>query len=359
MSVYNLIIAAVVLLLSSWMTKHLSLTSSRLRWLDHPNERSLHATPTPRTGGLAILGSLAIGILLESARMFSGARISVQPGAGFWIVAMALFIALVSLWNDWSELSPTVRLLFHAMAAAGVALGAGVSVDAVNLPFLGLIHFGWLGIPLTVLVLMWMTNLYNFMDGMDGFAGGMTVLGFGFLSYLAWTGKNYFIAWMALLIVCAAIGFLLYNRPPARIFMGDVGSTLLGFLAGALSLLGVRQGLFEIWVPVLIFSPFIVDATVTLLRRLLRGAKVWQAHREHYYQRMVLIGWSHRRTVFAEYLLMFACGLSAVAYNRAGETTRLALLLAWLFIYFALALSVRMVEHKRLLKQTATGNLTV
>ena len=176
----------------------------------------------------------------------------------------------------------------------------------------------------------------------------MTVLGFGFLSYLAWTGKNYFIAWVALLTACAAIGFLLYNKPPARIFMGDVGSTLLGFLAGALSLLGVHQGLFDLWVPVLIFSPFIVDATVTLLRRLLRGAKVWQAHREHYYQRMVLLGWSHGKTVLAEYLLMSACGLSAVAYDRAGEGVRLALLLAWLLIYFALAFSVRIVEQKRL-----------
>ena len=83
---------------------------------------------------------------------------------------MALFIAAVSLWNDWSELSPTVRILFHALAAAGVALGAGVTVDAVNIPYLGLVHFGWLAAPLAVLALMWMTNLYNFMDGMYGFA---------------------------------------------------------------------------------------------------------------------------------------------------------------------------------------------
>jgi hypothetical protein len=108
--------------------------------------------------------------------------------------------------------------------------------------------------------------------------------------------------------------------------------------------LEVHRGLFDLWVPILIFSPFIVDATTTLFRRLLRGEKIWQAHRQHYYQRLVLLGWSHRKTVRLEYCLMLACGLSAALYNAAGARIRLALLAGWLLIYLALAYGVRHAE---------------
>ena len=108
--------------------------------------------------------------------------------------------------------------------------------------------------------------------------------------------------------------------------------------------MGVQDGLFDLWVPLLIFSPFIVDATVTLVRRLLRGEKIWHAHREHYYQRLVLAGWGHRKTVLAEYAIMLACGVSAVAYGQAGESWRLAILLGWVAVYIFLALGVRGVE---------------
>ena len=128
--------------------------------------------------------------------------------------------------------------------------------------------------------------------------------------------------------------------------MGDVGSVPMGFLAAALTVMGVHDGVFDIWVPLLIFSPFIVDATVTLFRRLLRGERVWHAHREHYYQRLVLAGWGHPRTVLAEYLLMLACGFSAVAYTQTGEPWRLAILLWWVAAYAVLAWGVRQVESR-------------
>jgi len=113
-----------------------------------------------------------------------------------------------------------------------------------------------------------------------------------------------------------------------------------------LSLHGVTDGLADLWAPVLIFSPFIVDATVTLIRRLLRGEKVWQAHREHYYQRLVLAGWGHRKTVLAEYLLMLACGISAVGYVQVSESWRLAILLGWMVLYAALMWGVCRAERQ-------------
>jgi UDP-N-acetylmuramyl pentapeptide phosphotransferase/UDP-N-acetylglucosamine-1-phosphate transferase len=347
MTLESLAIAGVVFTLSVWLTSRLSSPAARLRLLDHPNERSLHDTPVPRTGGLAILASLTAGLLLELSRaMLAGARGPFQSGQSGWILLMLLLVVVVSLWDDWTELPPGLRFLVHAIAAAGVVLGAGLTVDAITLPGLSTFALGWLAVPLTVLCLMWMTNLYNFMDGMDGFAGGMTVMGFGFLALLSWAAGDNFVAVWSLLTVGAAAGFLIYNRPPARIFMGDAGSTLLGFLAGTLSVLEIHRGLFDFWVPVLIFSPFIVDATATLFRRLFRGEKIWQAHRQHYYQRLVLLGWSHRKTVLVEYCLMLACGLSAVLYTRAGASARLMLLVAWFLIYPALAVCVRVAERR-------------
>jgi UDP-N-acetylmuramyl pentapeptide phosphotransferase/UDP-N-acetylglucosamine-1-phosphate transferase len=345
MSLKTLVVAVLVFSSSIWLTGRLS-TSSRLRVLDQPNERSLHNTLIPRTGGLAILVSLALGLCLIGVLIISGrVQIGLSGRQWLWVVLTAFAMAAISLWNDLTELHPIVRLILHGVAAAGVALGVGVTINFITFPRIGQVSLGWLAVPITILFLLWMTNLYNFMDGMDGFAGGMTVLGFGFLGYVARNG-NSLIPLLAVMIVGAAGGFLLHNKPPAKIFMGDAGSITLGFLVGSLSLIGMHQGLFDFWVPVLIFSPFIVDATVTLFRRLFRGEKIWRAHREHYYQRLVLAGWSHRKTVLAEYCLMIFCGLSAVAYIRAGESTRLAILLTWVLIYAALILAVRRVERR-------------
>jgi UDP-N-acetylmuramyl pentapeptide phosphotransferase/UDP-N-acetylglucosamine-1-phosphate transferase len=346
MFIESLVIALLVFGLSIWMTGHLSAASSRVRLLDHPNERSLHVRPVPRTGGLAILAGLALGLLLEVSLSLVGRGFHLLgTKTGVWVIGMMMLLALVSLWDDWSELPAWLRFIVHGLAGAGVVLGAGLQIESIPLPLMGARPLGVLAIPLTILCLMWMTNLYNFMDGMDGFAGGMSVVGFSFLCFLGWSAGQTFISLVSLVTVAAAAGFLLYNWPPARIFMGDVGSILLGFLAGTLSILGIHEKRFDLWVPVLIFSPFITDATLTLLRRLLRGEKVWRAHREHYYQRMVLSGWSHRRTVLAEYCLMMACGLSAILYTRSQESVRLALIIVWAVIYCALALGVRVFER--------------
>jgi UDP-N-acetylmuramyl pentapeptide phosphotransferase/UDP-N-acetylglucosamine-1-phosphate transferase len=347
MSLETLLIAGLVFALSVWVTRRLASASSRLRLLDHPNERSLHAAPIPRTGGLAILLSLALGLGLEILLAVAGRGFPfLETKTSLWVICMTLLLACVSLLDDWTELSPALRFLTHGVAAAGVVVGAGLTIDALPLPLFGTRSLGWFAAPVTILCLMWMTNLYNFMDGMDGFAGGMSAIGFGFLSYIAGSAGQSFIALLSLLTISAVAGFLVYNWPPAKIFMGDVGSILLGFLAATLSVMGIHQGRFDLWVPVLIFSPFIVDATITIFRRLLRRERVWRAHREHYYQRLVLSGWSHRKTVLAEYCLMLACGISAIIYTRTGERTRLLILILWVLIYSVLAFCVRLTEQR-------------
>jgi uncharacterized membrane protein len=127
--------------------------------------------------------------------------------------------------------------------------------------------------------------------------------------------------------------------------MGDAGSITIGFLAGTLMILGVRDGIFELWVPIMIFSPFIVDATVTLIRRVLRRKRIWEAHREHYYQRLVLSGWSHRRTVLAEYGVMILSGGLAVLYHHSTEKVRLIILVAWMGMFLLLGSLVAKLER--------------
>jgi len=350
MSAGAIIIAAGALVMAVWLTGRLCSMTAWLQPVDHPNERSLHARPTPRTGGLAIWGGLAVGlagsVLLEQAGMRSWpADWPVQVETGVWIAGMVVLVGLVSFLDDHKSVPAGVRLAIHTLAASGVAAGAGLVVPAVMIPNVGAISLGWLTVPATVLLIVWMANLYNFMDGMDGFAGGMTWLGFGFLAGIAWIGSHTLIFLLSLLISMAAAGFLFYNRPPARIFMGDVGSVPTGFLAASLAVMGVHDGVFDLWVPVLIFSPFIVDATATVLRRMLQGQKFWHAHREHYYQRLVLAGWGHRKTMLAEYALMLATGTTAVLYVHATDQIRLAILLTWVFTYAILAWGVRVMER--------------
>jgi UDP-N-acetylmuramyl pentapeptide phosphotransferase/UDP-N-acetylglucosamine-1-phosphate transferase len=150
------------------------------------------------------------------------------------------------------------------------------------------------------------------MDGSDGLAGGMAVIGFGAYALAAHLAGDPMLVSLCLALVAGAAAFLLHNFPPARIFLGDVGSIPLGFFAGALGVLGWRGGLWPLWFPVLVFGPFIGDATITLLRRLARRERVWQAHRDHYYQRLVRMGFGHRGTALVGYAAMAACAAVAL-----------------------------------------------
>jgi len=292
--------------LSACVTRALAGTRLRDRLLDVPNERSLHGEPTPRGGGIGILVGAACGY---GALLATGAAAS--PGTG--LLAGLALVAVVSLLDDLWRMPVALRLAVHLLAALALLLAHGPPEAITVLPGVTIGVPAAAGIALGLLFTVWMLNLYNFMDGMDGLAGSMAAIGFGCLAALgALAGAPSFAA-LALLIACGAGGFLIFNLPPARIFLGDVGSVPLGFLAAALILRGEREGLFPFWVGVLVFSPFIVDATVTMLRRLAAGERIWRAHRSHYYQRMVAAGWSHGRTLRAEVALMAGCALCAVA----------------------------------------------
>lgn len=257
--------------------------------LDEPNARSLHTTPVPRTGGIGLLIGVTAGWAVAAPHM----------PALVW-TALALVI-IVSLLDDFRGLSAVSRLAVHLLAAA-LAVPEILNAQA-SLPL----------IMAAVLATGWMCNLYNFMDGSDGLAGGMALLGFSAYAAAAWLAGSIQFALLNLAIAAAAAGFLLHNFHPARIFLGDTGSIPLGFIAALFGLIGWQQQDWTWWFPLLVFSPFIIDASVTLARRLFSGSRVWEAHRDHYYQRLVQLGFGHRGTALAEYALMTICAFAALA----------------------------------------------
>lgn len=291
--------------------------------LDHPNPRSLHEAPIPRTGGIG----LHLGILVAWAL--------VSPDLPLHVALAYGLLLLVSLIEDVRGLSIVLRLAVH-LILAGTLAGAMLLQD-----------YGILAVLMAMLAITWMTNLYNFMDGSDGLAGGMAVFGFAFYGIAAWYGGSSAFALLNLSIAASGSAFLVFNFHPARIFMGDVGSVPLGFLAGAFGLLGWRQGLWPWWFPIATFAPFVVDASVTLLRRLLRRERVWEAHRDHYYQRLVQLGWGHRGTALAEYGLMLITGLIALALLAAPATMQAAALGTAALIYAGLIAGVELAWRRR------------
>lgn len=286
--------------------------------LDLPNQRSLHQTPIPRVGGLAVLAGSFVGWL----------------GLGYPyllpILLAMLILALISFLDDLKNLPVWQRFLVHFLAAGIGVIGVSAGMS-------------WLVWLVAILANVWMTNLFNFMDGSDGLAGGMALCGFLFFAVrAAWIGDAAFASLNAV-VALSAFGFLLFNFHPARVFMGDTGSIPLGFLAALAGFSGWVSGDWPLWFPLLVFSPFIIDATVTLLRRLIRGEKVWQAHREHYYQRLILLGHGHRHTALLEYALMLAAGLSALWGATQTAMIQALLLVIWTIIYLMLA---RSIDHR-------------
>lgn len=261
------------------------LLATGLAWrlaTDIPNDRSLHTLPTPRVGGWGIV-PVCVAVLLTLAPRL-------------WLIAAAAAgLAAISQIDDRRGLPARVRFSAHLAAVAVL-----IAVYPAAAPWWLLVGVGF--------VMVWLINLYNFMDGADGLAGGMALFGFGAYAIAALSGANpsQDLAVAGAAIAGAALGFLLLNFHPARLFLGDAGSIPLGFFAGALGYWGWRTHGWPIWFPALVFSPFIADASVTLLRRMLRGEQFWQAHREHYYQRMVRSGVGHGRTAIYWYLIMLA-----------------------------------------------------
>lgn len=273
--------------------------------VDVPGQRSMHKAPTPRIGGLGIVLGAAIAISMTAA-------------AHLWQLSLvASGYVVISLADDKWSLSVATRLPAHFVLA-------GCILFFYPSPL-------WLA-PFVAVAIVWGCNLYNFMDGMDGLAGGMAVIGFAAYAMAAALADAADITALSFALAGGAAGFLAFNTHPAKIFMGDVGAISLGFLAGAVGYLGVYRGLWPAWFPFLVFAPFMADSTITLLRRMVTGQKFWEAHRNHYYQRMCArLG--QVATVRRWYGVMGASAVSALLLLAAPMPVVALTLAAWTTFY--------------------------
>jgi Fuc2NAc and GlcNAc transferase len=288
--------------------------------LDVPNERSSHAIPTPRGGGVAIvIGSLGAWSVLWALR-------AVDLDLFMALTVGGLAVAVVGLIDDRRPLPASVRLLVHiASAAWAVAWLGKSSLTGMVLPG------GTAAQVAAVLGIVWMLNLFNFMDGIDGIAASEAVfIGWGGGLLLLLTGGSLSVTATALALGAACLGFLLWNWPPAKIFMGDVGSGYLGFAMGVLIVAVAHENPVTFWAWLILGGVFFVDATLTLIRRMFRGERVYQAHRSHAYQWLARRWRSHKVvTVMVLTINLFwllPCAWFAVARPRLALWTVLVAL---------------------------------
>ena len=285
----TIILAFALFLVSAFITRQLVANSHRLSTLDIPNERSSHLTPTPRGGGIAFVAASLVGFLLlllnsELAR----ADLLALCCAG-------AIVAIAGHLDDRQKISgATLRLGFHALGAIILIVGIGFP-SQISL-FDRTVDTGVTGSILGVLYLVWLLNLFNFMDGTDGIAASEAIfvcVAGAILNFHVLSDINFSAA--AIILASCTFGFLLYNWSPAKIFMGDVGSGYLGIAIGGLSLMAAKQQHELLWVWIILLAVFVSDATITLIRRLLRKQKPHVAHRSHAYQHLAIRFNSHAK----------------------------------------------------------------
>ena len=301
--------------------------AERRQIMDHPNERSSHSMPTPRGGGLAI--------------------VLIVMGAGGWSASEAgldrslvyLISGAVIAWLGWRDdvhsLSPRVRFTVQGLVAAVSIYGLGY-FKFVTIPLFGELYLGWVGILITFLWIVGLTNAYNFMDGIDGIAGGVALAAALGWMMLAFNMQNGFVFWVSLAVAAGSLGFLFHNWSPAKIFMGDVASTFLGYTFAVLPLLSADQGGDALMLGTLLMWTFIMDAGVTFIRRALKREQLFSAHRTHLYQRLVIGGYKHATISVLYILLTLLAGILSFAWSTgqayAPPLIIVGLPLIWIFL---------------------------
>jgi len=264
--------------------------SLKTNFLDVPNERSSHHTATPRGGGLSIvvvfLSFISLSDLLAKDIVFA-------------LIGSGILVAGVGLWDDQGHIAARWRLLSHFTASFWALFWLGVIPEFQFLNFN--IDVGWVGMVVVVLLLVWLLNLFNFMDGIDGIAASEAIFvssGGAFFSYLSGLDDLFIVS---LVLATSTAGFLLLNWPPAKIFMGDVGSGFLGLMLGIIAYANVLEGV-SIWIWATLLGIFLVDSGITLLRRMANGDKWYEAHCTHAYQHAAR-QWGHKNVTFASVLI--------------------------------------------------------
>ncbi|MCL2817347.1 MAG: undecaprenyl/decaprenyl-phosphate alpha-N-acetylglucosaminyl 1-phosphate transferase [Clostridiales bacterium] len=307
---------ATVLLATPLMTR----LAFKVGAVDYPDERKVHKKALPRLGGLAIFLAFLCGTLVLG-------NVDAQK---FALLLACAVIVLMGCLDDTTSLSPAVKLSFQVLAAL-LLVQSGVYVEHLTNPLSGgTFPLGVFGIPLTIVWLVGVSNAVNLIDGLDGLAAGVSAISSCTIAAISFLSGNFHTAGMAVVLVAASAGFLRYNFPPARIFMGDSGALFLGFVLAAFSIMGLAKGatVISVFVPVLILSFPIFDTFFAVVRRFRARRPVLQADRGHLHHRLLDMGLSTRRTVLALYAATFLMGLAAILVSLLAAPHAVVILMA-------------------------------
>lgn len=338
--------AALALLIGAAALSFLAVAYAR-RWalshgiMDIPNARSSHSQPMPRAGGIGIVATFIVAFGVAAALNGGVSR------AAWAVLGGGVAVATVGLVDDLRRLPASIRFGVH-LAAACAAVIAGARVETLVVEPLGYLPLEQVGVVLSVLWLVAVTNIYNFMDGIDGIAAGVAVLAGAGMALLAAVRGDGTTMLLACAISGCALGFLGHNFPPARVFMGDVGSGFLGFVLAGIPLInaGTGPGTTPPVAACALLAPFLMDGTFTLIRRILAGERWYEAHRSHYYQRLVILGYPHRTVTLGYYALTLLVGLGALAYTLSPTLPGLVALILSGAAFLALPLMVSRMEAR-------------
>lgn len=295
----------------------------RLGLIDNPNPRRLNKVPMPTGGGIAIF----VGFLLTSF---------VVDVPHFGITALAgLLILVVGLLDDRFELSPGIKFGCQFLAVLIYVLW-GPRIEFISNPFGEMLYLGKLSLPLTMLWVLTLINIMNFIDGLDGLSVGITMISAIALATLAWSLQRYDAAMLSVIVVGVSVGFLPYNFNPAKVYLGDGGALLLGFLLAAVSTEGALKGAATIGlsVPVLILAVPVMDLLCAVVRRVQQGLPFYRADKNHFHHRLLALGLSQRQVVCLAYLLTcFSATVAVMTAHFARAPWMVALILGLVFAY--------------------------
>lgn len=324
--------ALAAFLISLIVTPFIKKIAFKIGAIDCPDPRKVHSRTMPRMGGLAVYLAFTLAILLFQPVS--------RPMIG--LLLGGTIIMMVGLIDDIWDISPRVKL-FGQLLAATVLVFFGIEVEFLTNPMGGIINLKdysmWgfhLGLPLTVLWVVGVTNALNLVDGLDGLAGGLASIAAVTLAIVGWANDQMVIVVPAVILAAATIGFLRYNFFPAKIFMGDSGSQFLGFILAGLSVVGLTKGaaVISVFVPVLILGIPIFDTLFAIIRRYVNNQPIFQADKEHLHHRLLAIGFSHQQTVLVIYVISFLLGVSAVTLTFLSTAQALLVFLGIIIVVF-------------------------
>lgn len=316
-------ISLILFMLAYFLTKLMRNYAIKKNIIDNPNDRSSHSIPTPRGGGVAVVISYISGLFF----LIYSQQLDLQIGLA--LIIAGFVIALLGFLDDHGHINSMLRLAVHFLVAIGVviSLGGFSEVTAFN----GL-QLGFIANIIAVLFLVWLLNLYNFMDGINGIASVeaiTTVVSMAILYYILNTTLNSDILW---LLAACVFGFLLWNFPKAKIFMGDACSGFLGLTLGILALIALKENLALFCAWIICLGVFVVDATYTLIKRVLSGYKMYDAHRSHSYQILSRKCGSHTPVTLAVAAinLLWLFPIAYITVTQAWAYPELAVLIAYI-----------------------------